>query len=486
MLGVMLITAFFRSATRIRLRVLLPSLLLGVLPAWLAAEPQESPIGSHLVGTILGEAQGMGVTDFRTESDVLDLTDFLFLPNDDLLIADAAQHRILRVGIDGITRVFAGTGQPGQSGDNSPAIAAGIFRPSLLAADKAGRVYVVEHLLGRSTIRRIAPDGIIQTIAGNGESGCPEVGAAALTAPLPPVVSIAASPEGTVYFFASGCDRIFSIGQDGVLGLAGVGLQGGTQAPVPPNSFAYPAATAKFTRVERIAVDTRGNVVAALAPGVAMVRITPDGIVVHLHALAAGGARQGPLSTVSFTRPLSVAALPNGGLVLAQRDTFLPSFAELGVVSPTDTYSIVLAEDGTAGKPAPRFQSQRINPDQVRVSSNGGIFIRDSFSQSIFEVSQHGELTLYFRTYRRPDSAISEGSNPSLRSTSLTNLVTDSDGNIYFGDQRLQRIYRLGPDGFLASIAGNGSTAASGDGGAALDDGLALTDRLGIDSEGRL
>src|SRR6185437_15870125 len=92
-----------------------------------------------------------------------------------VFIADTDNHRIRRVGPDGIITTVAGNGTSGFSGDGGPALQA-TLGPVGVAVAADGTVYVAETEIGVSTIgnnrvRRIRPDGIITTVAGNGAVG---------------------------------------------------------------------------------------------------------------------------------------------------------------------------------------------------------------------------------------------------------------------------------------------------------------------------
>ncbi|ONH29487.1 hypothetical protein [Pseudofrankia asymbiotica] len=70
---------------------------------------------------------------------------------------------VRKVGPDGIIRTIAGTGHEGADGDGGPALAATFLMPRAVAADVTGAVYVVDG--GNRQVRRVAPDGTIDTIA---------------------------------------------------------------------------------------------------------------------------------------------------------------------------------------------------------------------------------------------------------------------------------------------------------------------------------
>jgi uncharacterized protein (TIGR03437 family) len=83
-----------------------------------------------------------------------------------LYISDAGNQVVRKVTSAGIISTFAGTGTAGFSGDNGPASKAQIYEPAGLAVDSAGNVYIADHLNNR--VRKVTPEGIITTIAGNG------------------------------------------------------------------------------------------------------------------------------------------------------------------------------------------------------------------------------------------------------------------------------------------------------------------------------
>lgn len=95
----------------------------------------------------------------------------------------------------GTIATIAGTGRKGSEGDGGPARAAEFAAPKELGIDRDGGILIVDTETHR--IRRIAPDGIVTTIAGTGTSG-PEDGpdsAARLARPH----GLAVGPDGAVY-----------------------------------------------------------------------------------------------------------------------------------------------------------------------------------------------------------------------------------------------------------------------------------------------
>ena len=84
-----------------------------------------------------------------------------------LYIADTDQRRIVKFVLATKTAtLIAGNGTLGYSGDGGPAVGAGLGDPMGIALDAAGSLYIADTF--NSRVRRVTPDGIITTIAGDG------------------------------------------------------------------------------------------------------------------------------------------------------------------------------------------------------------------------------------------------------------------------------------------------------------------------------
>ena len=81
------------------------------------------------------------------------------------LIADTRNSAVRRVAPNGIITTIAGTTTPGFSGDGGPATAAELDSPTDVAVLADGSVLVSD--TGNNRVRRIAPDGTIITVAGS-------------------------------------------------------------------------------------------------------------------------------------------------------------------------------------------------------------------------------------------------------------------------------------------------------------------------------
>ncbi len=142
-----------------------------------------------------------------------------------LYIADSFNARIRKVGTDGKISTFAGTGQFGYSGDGGPATDANIGFVHALAFDTRGTLYFTDAYNHR--VRRVRVDGVIETVAGNGEAGFSGDNGPATSAMLNLPRGLALDQLGAIYVADSRNHRIRRIAADGrITTVAGTGSAG--------------------------------------------------------------------------------------------------------------------------------------------------------------------------------------------------------------------------------------------------------------------
>jgi hypothetical protein len=126
-----------------------------------------------------------------------------------------SNQRVRRIGPDGIVTTVAGNGTAGFSGDGGLATAAAFQDPTDVAAVADGGFLVADALNHR--VRRVWPDGLVTTVAGAGPSGPAEDGLPATQTQLDGPVSVEPAADGG--FWIADRLRLRRVGADGVIRL---------------------------------------------------------------------------------------------------------------------------------------------------------------------------------------------------------------------------------------------------------------------------
>ena len=114
-----------------------------------------------------------------------------------LYIADQGNERIRKVDAGGTITTVAGTGVFGYFGDGGPAIAARLAHPTSVAVDAWGRLQIADAVNHR--IRQVDLDGTITTVAGTGDFGFAGDGGPATAAWLSNPHGVATDGSGRLY-----------------------------------------------------------------------------------------------------------------------------------------------------------------------------------------------------------------------------------------------------------------------------------------------
>jgi hypothetical protein len=123
-----------------------------------------------------------------------------------LFIANRDDERVRKVDTDGIITTVAGDGNVGFNGDGGAATSATLYYPAGMAFDAAGNLYIADS--ENSRIRKVATNGIITTVAGTNLGGYSGDGGPATSARLYYPRSVAVDLSGNLYIADSDNQRI--------------------------------------------------------------------------------------------------------------------------------------------------------------------------------------------------------------------------------------------------------------------------------------
>jgi sugar lactone lactonase YvrE len=205
-------------------------------------------------------------------------------------VADAGEsNRIRKVTPLGEVLTLAG----GREGFADGAGAGAAFNtPSGLALDAEGILYVAD--TGNHRVRRVTPEGLVTTLAGDGAAGFRDGAAAQAQFDAP--VGVAVDKDGAVYVADTYNDRVRVVGKDGqVRTLAGLGT--------PGHADGGALDAALFDTPCALAVNEGGEVYVADTGNNRLRKITKDGQVSTLNLYAPPPAAQPPTGASNSGAP---------------------------------------------------------------------------------------------------------------------------------------------------------------------------------------
>ncbi|MCQ8119474.1 NHL domain-containing protein [Methylomonas rosea] len=228
-----------------------------------------------------------------------------------LYMGDGSQRSVLGAIATSVMTTVAGNGEEAFNGDGGPAISASLRNPYDVAVDVEGYLYISD--LASSRIRRVSPAGIITTIAGNGTSGVSGDGGPATQAAIGNVRGIALGPDGSLYF----CDtytgyRVRRVGPDGIITtVAGNGQRAST-------GDGGPATQAALAAPQGIAVGNDGSVYISETAGDRIRRVSPNGIITTVagNGTSDYSGDGGPATKASLDYPSDIALGTDGSLYI--------------------------------------------------------------------------------------------------------------------------------------------------------------------------
>jgi DNA-binding beta-propeller fold protein YncE len=242
----------------------------------------------------------------------------LFGPDGDLYVADTFNNCVRKIDPKtGIVTRVAGTGRKGFSGEGGPAVNADFGGCFCLALDPKGeRLYVCD--LDSRRIRAVVlKTGITTTIAGTGQKGVPRDGEDAKGQPLVDPRAVAADSKGNVYILERGGNALRVVDVAGkirtVAGTGKGGLSGDGGA----------ALHAMMNGPKHLSCDRDDNVLIADTESHAVRLYTPmDG---KIHRVAGTGKKGsagagGPPDQVELNRPHGATLDPAGNIVICDSE----------------------------------------------------------------------------------------------------------------------------------------------------------------------
>jgi len=375
-------------------------------------------------------------------------------PDGSVYVAEKGAHRVRRIDPEGIVWTVAGTGSPGFSGDGGPALAATLRRPSGVAIGPDGSLYIAD--TGNHRVRRVAPDGRIDTVAGDGAPRYEGDGGSARSASLNSPTDVAVDPAGGVYILDRDNGRVRRLGSDGNIStVAGADpLDDYHDADCSPDCYGAKPAAEALIAPRSMALDAQGRLYIA---GPRMIwRLEGDGM---LRPWTCGACPSAPPDMA----PGSVSEISLTGRVLPLEDGT--------VLIDSPGVGLVVVEEGVARRLSASVVSAGMTQDprtkRVIATGSGGLIS--------FRPGEQASVLV-------PSPPASLGGFPVA---SLRSLAVARDGTIYLADRGNGRVLAMTPQGEFRHVAGD-PQAARIDGVPATQSRIGPVSSLAADSGGVL
>jgi hypothetical protein len=376
------------------------------------------------------------------------ITGLIIDNKDNLYFSDANNYVIRKVATNGIITTIAGNGIGGYSGDGGKATSAKLLSPYGITVDSIGNVYFID---GNVYVRKITTSGNIEKIAGNGIlAEATGDGAEANKAQLGYPFSITIDKEGNLYF---GNNReIRKISSNGIISkYAGNGN-------VLFSGDGGSATNAEMSQTEGIALDKFNNLFVVDENRVR--KITIDGLITTI----AGNGKQG------FTG--------DGGKAIEARlndpsDIIVDSFnniyiAENNRIRRVTPEGLITTFAGNGNNTFSGDGGLAINagigsPSRLTIDSNQNIYFTDNYNYVVRVISSNGIINTVAGTGTRATSIQSGDLAIKTSLSSPFGINLDNKNNIYFSETGAKLIRKVTKsNGIISTIAGNGYIVDTG------------------------
>ena len=390
-----------------------------------------------------------------------------------MFIIDQVNNRIRKVTPNGVITTFAGNGQSGYSGDGGPATQATFNTITGIALDAAGNLYATD--FWNNCVRKISTSGIISTIAGNGESGYSGDGGPANKSLLPSPEDVTVDKLGNI-FVSTGDRRIRKIGLDGIIStFAGVGTMG-------YSGDGGQAINAEFNSPVSIVLDDIGNMYVADCYNNVVRKINTSGVVSTIAGTGGDGfTGDGGLATAAQLYSPIALALDTANNLYITTGGRIRKVDQNGIITTfvgkkIDTFS---GDGGAASLAGINF------PQKLSVDSEGNLLFADAMNQRIRMVNSNGIISTIVGTGLTDYCGDGEQASKAMLYFPEA-IAFDAKGSLYITDVANFRIRKVDVNGVISTFAGNGVDNYSGDGGLATSASVSGLSGIAVDGSGNV
>ena len=300
-----------------------------------------------------------------------------------IYIAERRNFRIRKIS-NGIITTMAGTGIRGFSGDRFSGVFARMNRPEGLDRDQAGNLYVADSFNHR--VRKLSPNGIIETVAGTGMEGYAGDGGRAVNAKLAGPMDVKIGPLGHIYILERDNHCVRRVDPAGeITTWAGIGSPGFY-------GDGGLATRAQLNTPYGIAVDDEGNVYVADSENHRVRKISSDGFITTVAGIGTPGFSGDKAMAIEaeLNSPQSLLWTADHSLLIGdEHNNRIRKVSSSGVI----TTIVGTGEPGFSGDGDLALRAQLNDPEYLWEDATGNLYIADGDNGRIRMVNVDGIIT---------------------------------------------------------------------------------------------
>ncbi len=334
---------------------------------------------------------------------------------------------------DWVIETFAGNGQKGHSGDGGKATQAQLDNPFGVVRGPDGAIWFCEYSGQR--IRRVAQDGIISTIAGNGTVGYSGDGGPAILASfnLPHEIRFDRAGDLFIVDMNNHAVRKVNLKTGTISTLAGTGKPG-------YSGDGGPAAKAQFDKPHSIQFGPDGNLYVCDIGNHVIRRIDMETQTISTFAGTGkpGATPDGaPIQNTSLKGPRSIDFDRHGNLWLATREG--NQVFKFDLKANTIHHVAGTGQNGFSGNGGPAKEAALKGPKGIALDVDGNVWLADTESHSVRMIrASTGNLELVAGNGEKGDGP--DGDPLRCQLARLHGIYVDADGSVFIGDSEAHRI----------------------------------------------
>ncbi|MBT6296889.1 MAG: hypothetical protein HOJ14_10055 [Nitrospina sp.] len=461
-----------------------------------------------------------------------------------LYISDRSNDRIRVVDKKGVIRTYAGSGVAGFQGDAGPALKAQLDKPFGIALDETKNLYIADR--NNNRVRKVSPDGIITTVAGDGGFFFMGDNGPAYRASVAAPTGVALDSKGNLYIADRNNNRVRVVDRMGMIRtVVGTGQQdynGDSEVARETNLYlpfgltvdsndnllvidrshyrirridpksgqvetvagngvklfagdGGPATGATLSFPHGMSVDKKDNLIFSDKGHFRIRKITPDGII---NTIGGNGLRGNvgdniPALEANFYNVTTIVQNPKGDMFMASPSGFVSlirRFDSKGIIhdfidTANPKYRKAISKSKYKGLVQKGAVATITQFSDIVFDPNGNLFTSDRLNHQIRKIDTEGNVSTIAGT---GDSDHYGDNGPALEAAfrDPNALASDSEGNIYIADTANNLIRKIDTNGIVTTFAGNGEHSDSGDGGPALKASIRSMDDIEFNPAGEL